>query len=98
MFTVYSDADPSLHFLTECFSKVKPEGVYAINSQDRFGLSMLFLAAYAIRIFNYTVEEAVCWCRMMVPNSIKNHHVLWLKVDFSVCRGSIRPWLALRPT
>lgn len=98
MITVFNHSEPEMAAIEKGISSIKPEGVYAVNSQDEFGLSMLFVAAYSIKILKYSLEEAICWCRMMVPNCIKESQLLWLKVPSLIFRKNIRLWQVSTPT
>lgn len=76
---------------------LEKEGVYAVCSQDDFGLSMLVTCAYLTKKYGLRPIELIPWAKMMVPGCLTAKQISYYKVLLRTpLRKSTSTWWASR--
>lgn len=59
----------------------KPNSVIAIHCKSGCGKSSVLIAAYLIKHYHFTTDEAIMWMRMFRPGSVFGIQQKWLRVN-----------------
>jgi len=61
---------------------LEKEGVYALCSQDGFGVSVLVACVYLTKKYGLKPLEVIPWAKMMVPGCLSSKHIAYYKVFY----------------